>query len=141
LERRYETAVQLGVQFVRVILALIRVEPIANLTGVMKLDRDWTPDHPKVARESAKAIWPVAVEVVVGTALLGWAMLSLNPNATVMLSDGAHSMREALHLRSEDTLRFIGEQFGTQSFGVLFGQAFGWIVGIVFFFLLVSAAN
>src|SRR5438270_13360350 len=73
--------------------------------------------------------------------MLCWSMLSLNPNATVMLSDGAHSMREALHLRSEDTLRFIGEQFGTQNFGPLFGQTFGWIVGIVFFFLLVSAAN
>src|SRR5437764_11704259 len=68
-------------------------------------------------------------------------MLSLNPNAMVTLSDGAHSMREALHLRSEDTLRFVGEQFGTQNFGPLFGQTFGWIVGIVFFFLLVSAAN
>src|SRR5207244_13184414 len=62
-------------------------------------------------------------------------------NAMVTLADGAHSMREALHLRSEDTLRFIGEQFGTQNFGPLFGQTFGWIVGIVFFFLLVSAAN
>src|SRR5437763_5706226 len=141
LERPHENPAQLWVQFVGVILALSGVEAIANLTGVMKLDPDSTTHHPKVARESAKAIWPVAVEVVVGTALLGWAMLSLNPNATVMLSDGAHSMREALHLRSEDTLRFIGEQFGTQSFGVLFGQAFGWIVGIVFFFLLVSAAN
>ena len=128
-------------QFVGVILALSGVEAIANLTGVMKLDPDSTPEHPKVAREAAKAIWPVAVEVVVGTALLGWAMLSLNPNATVMLSDGAHSMREALHLRSEDTLRFVGEQFGTQNFGPLFGQTFGWVVGIVFFFLLVSAAN
>jgi amino acid transporter len=141
LERPHDNPAQLWVQFVGVILALSGVEAIANLTGVMKLDPDSTPEHPKVAREAAKAIWPVAVEVVVGTALLGWAMLSLNPNATVMLSDGAHSMREALHLRSEDTLRFIGEQFGTQNFGPLFGQTFGWIVGIVFFFLLVSAAN
>src|SRR5438270_6330930 len=141
LERPHENPAQLWVQFVGVILALSGVEAIANLTGVMKLDPDSTPGHPKVAREAAKAIWPVAVEVVVGTALLGWAMLSLNPNAIVTLSDGVHSMREALHLRSEDSLRFIGEQFGTQSFGLLFGQTFGWIVGIVFFFLLVSAAN
>src|SRR5881275_248839 len=141
LERPHENPAQLWVQFVGVILALSGVEAIANLTGVMKLDPDSTPGHPKVAREAAKAIWPVAVEVVVGTALLGWAMLSLNPDAIVTLSDGVHSMREALHLRSEDTLRFIGEQFGTQNFGALFGQTFGWIVGIVFFFLLVSAAN
>src|SRR5207237_1439283 len=122
LERPHDNPAQLWVQFVGVILALSGVEAIANLTGVMKLDPDSTPHQPKVAREAAKAIWPVAVEVVIGTALLGWAMLSLNPNATVMLSDGAHSMREALHLRSEDSLRFIGEQFGTQSFGALFGS-------------------
>ena len=114
LERLHDNPAQLWVQFVGVILALSGVEAIANLTGVMKLDPDSTPEQPKVAREAARAIWPVAVEVVVGTALLGWAMLSINPNATVMLSDGAHSMREALHLRSEDTLRFVGEYFGTE---------------------------
>jgi amino acid transporter/nucleotide-binding universal stress UspA family protein len=141
LERPHENPAQLWVQFVSVILALSGVEAIANLTGVMKLDPDSTPGHPKVGREAAKAIWPVAVEVVFGTAFLGWAMLSLNPNAIVMLSDGAHSMREALHYRSEDSLRFIGEQFGTQNFGPFFGETFGWIVGIVFFMLLLSAAN
>src|SRR5205814_2947439 len=140
LERPHDNPAQLWVQFVGVILALSGVEAIANLTGVMKLDPDSTPGHPKVAREAAKAIWPVAVEVVVGTALLGWAMLWLNPNATVMLSDGAHSMREAFHLCSEDTLRFIGEQFGTQNFGPLFGLTFGCIVGFVFFFLIVYSA-
>src|SRR5213596_2545901 len=67
LERPHENPAQLWVQFVGVILALSGVEAIANLTGVMKLDPDSTPEHPKVARESAKAIWPVAVEVVVGT--------------------------------------------------------------------------
>jgi nucleotide-binding universal stress UspA family protein len=53
----------------------------------------------------------------------------------------AYPMREALHLRSEDMLRFIGEYFGSVSFGPMFGQAFGWVVGIVFFLLLLSAAN
>src|SRR5207302_2217975 len=104
LEPRHENLGTLWVQFVSTILALSGVEAIANLTGVMKLDPGSSPEHPKVARESAKAIWPVALEVVFGTALLGWAMLSLNPNATVVLTDGAHSMREALHLRSEDSL-------------------------------------
>src|SRR5256884_6917295 len=110
LERPHENPAQLWVQFVSVILALSGVEAIANLTGVMKLDSDSTPAHPKVARESAKAIWPVAIEVVLGTALLGWAMLSLNPNTTVLLRDGEQPMRQALALRSEDALRFIGEQ-------------------------------
>ena len=44
-------------------------------------------------------------------------------------------------IRSEDMLRFIGEYFGTVSFGPAFGEMFGWIVGIVFFLLLLSAAN
>ena len=38
-------------------------------------------------------------------------------------------------------LRFIGEQFATATFSPAVGQLFGWIVGIVFFFLLLSAAN
>jgi nucleotide-binding universal stress UspA family protein len=47
----------------------------------------------------------------------------------------------ALTKRHEDMLRFIGEQFGTASLGPWFGQAFGWVVGIVFLLLLLSAAN
>ena len=141
LERPHESFAKLWVQFVGVILALSGVEAIANLTGVMKLDRGSTIDEPRVGREAAKAIWPVAVEVVLGTALLGWAMLSMNPDATVQIGGSAHSVREALSLRSEDMLRFIGEYFGTLSLGPVFGQAFGWIVGIVFFLLLLSAAN
>ncbi|MGZ5022641.1 MAG: amino acid permease [Chthoniobacterales bacterium] len=141
LEPRHESLEQLWVQFVGVILALSGVEAIANLTGVMKLDPGSTPDHPKVSKTSNKALWPIAIEVVLGTALLGWAMLSINPNETVVLADGSHTMREALTLRYEDTLRFLGEHFGTITFGPGFGQAFGWIVGIVFFLLLLSAAN
>ncbi|HXM74731.1 MAG TPA: amino acid permease, partial [Chthoniobacterales bacterium] len=77
LEPRHESLKTLWVQFVGVILALSGVEAIANLTGVMKLDPGSTPERPSVARESIKAITPVAVEVVLATALLGWAMLSL----------------------------------------------------------------
>src|SRR5262245_51977751 len=70
------------VAFVEVILALSGVEAIANLTGVMKLDPDSTPDKPKVSKTSTRAIVVVAIEVVFGTALLGWAMLSLPPSMT-----------------------------------------------------------
>ena len=141
MERPHQSLEILWVQFVGVILALSGVEAIANLTGVMKLDPGSSIAEPKVGRESARAIWPVAIEVVLGTALLGWAMLSINPNETVQLADGTHTMREALALRYEDTLRFLGEHFGSISFGPAAGQAFGWIVGIVFFLLLLSAAN
>src|SRR5205085_12136389 len=47
----------------------------------------------------------------------------------------------ALGQRSEDMLRFIGEQFATATFSPAVGQIFGLIVGIVFFLLLLSAAN
>ncbi len=46
-----------------------------------------------------------------------------------------------LSKRNEDMLRFIAEQLGTVSFGPWFGVVFGWVVGIVFFLLLLSAAN
>jgi amino acid transporter len=61
--------------FVGVILALSGVEAIANLTGVMKLDPGATLEEPVVGRTARKAIFLVAIEVVLGTALLGWAML------------------------------------------------------------------
>ncbi len=84
----------------------------------------------------------MAIEVVFGTALLGWAMLSLP--AVMRKTLGLTSQDDIAAMlikRNEDMLRFIGEQFGTASFGPWFGETFGWIVGIVFFFLLLSAAN
>ncbi len=141
LEPLHESYAHVWVQFCSVILALSGVEAIANLTGVMKLDKGATIAEPRVGREAARAIWPVAVEVVIATALLGWAMLSMNPNSTVHLWGSDYSIRDALQFHSEDMLRFIGEYFGTLSFGPGFGEMFGWIVGIVFFLLLLSAAN
>ena len=142
LQPRHEHLSTLWVQFVGVILALSGAETIANITGVMKLDPGSTMERPNVARESLKAITPVAIEVVVGTALLGWAMLSLPSvlGKTLHLSD-ASSITSVLQLRSEDMLRFIGEQFATATFSPAIGNLFGWIVGIVFFLLLLSAAN
>lgn len=142
LEPRHESLTTVWVQFVGVILALSGAESIANLTGVMKLDPGSTMEHPSVARESTKAITPVAIEVVIGTALLGWAMLSLPSvlGKTLHLTD-KNQIAAALGQRSEDMLRFIGEQFATATFSPAAGQIFGWIVGIVFCLLLLSAAN
>src|SRR6516225_8348841 len=142
LEPPHRSLGAVWVQFVGVILALSGAESIANLTGVMKLDPGSTMEHPSVARESTKAITPVAIEVVLGTALLGWAMLSLPSvlGKTLHLTDRGQ-ITAALGQRSEDMLRFIGEQFATATFSPAFGQIFGWIVGIVFFLLLLSAAN
>jgi amino acid transporter/nucleotide-binding universal stress UspA family protein len=141
LQPLHESFGQVWVQFVSVILALSGVEAIANLTGVMKLDKGSTIAEPRVGREAARAIWPVAVEVVIATALLGWAMLSVNPNGTTQMWGSTYTVRDAMGLRSEDMLRFIGEYFAGLSFGPLFGQIFGWAIGLVFFLLLLSAAN
>src|SRR5881392_2860453 len=142
LEPRHQSFTTVWVQFVGVILALSGAESIANLTGVMKLDPGSTMEHPRVARESLKAITPVAIEVVVGTALLGWAMLSLPAvlGKTLHLIDKGE-IAAILGQRSEDMLRFVGEQFASATFSPAVGQIFGWIVGIVFFLLLLSAAN
>ncbi len=116
--------------FVAVILALSGVEAIANLTGTLKPDKGSVIGHPKVGRASAKAIIPVAIEVSVGTALLGWALLSL-----------PQSLAPEMVARKEDMLRFLGEQYGTMNFGAVFGHVFGIVVGVVFALLLLSAVN
>src|SRR5258705_6379209 len=97
------------VQFVGVILALSGVEAIANLTGVMKLDPNATPEAPKVTRTATKAIVLVAIEVVAGTALIGWAMLSLPKAYAPEL--GAHK---------EEMLRFVGEDYASLAAGAWF---------------------
>ncbi len=118
------------VSFVGVILALSGVEAIANLTGTMKPDRGSVIGHPQVGRNAFKAILPVAIEVSVGTALLGWAMLSL-----------PKELAPEMIKRKEDMLRFLAEQYGAMNFGPGFGHIFGFIVGVVFALLLLSAVN
>jgi amino acid transporter/nucleotide-binding universal stress UspA family protein len=130
LEPPHSTFGEAWVAFVGVILALSGVEAIANLTGVLKLDPDSTSEQPKVGRESFKAILPVAIEVTVGTLLLGWAMLSL-PKTLAPQIDNRH----------EDMLRFLAEQYGAMNFGPVIGNALGVVVGIVVGMLLLSAVN
>ncbi|MBI4662650.1 MAG: amino acid permease [Verrucomicrobia bacterium] len=116
--------------FVGMILALSGVEAIANLTGVMKLDPGTTMENPRVAKTARKAIAPVAVEVVLGTTLLAWAMLSL-----------PKELEPLLQHRWEDMLSVLGEQYGIRALGAGFGTTFGIIVGIVVGGLLLSAVN
>jgi len=135
LTLKYLEPSQLGfkknwVAFVGVILALSGVEAIANLTGVMKIDSGSSLEEPKVTKTARKAIWPVAVEVVLGTALLGWAMLSL-----------PHSLEPEIRLRFEDMLSFLGEQYGAMAISPIFGKVFGIIVGVIVGLLLLSAVN
>ncbi len=130
LEPRHADLGVVWVQFVGVILALSGVEAVANITGVMKLDPDSTPEKPKVTRTAAKAIIPVAIEVVVGTALLGWAMLSVPKTFAPELAS-----------HKEDMLRFLGEHYGSLTVTPAFGEVLGIAVGVVFGLLLFSAVN
>lgn len=118
------------ISFVGVILALSGVEAIANMTGVMKLEPEGKGKPPTIRKTASRAILVVAVEVVLGTAILGWAMLSLPESAA-----------PALHANHEHMLRFLGEHFATLAAGPTVGAAFGIVVGIVFGVLLLSAVN
>ncbi len=129
------------VAFVSVILALSGVEAIANLTGVLKLDIGSNIDKPMVGRTARKAITPVAIEVVLGTALLGWAMLSLPPD-----------LSQTITARHEDMLNYLGEHYGALTWSNLAGNWHGWTaehfgktlgvgIGIVVGLLLLSAVN
>jgi amino acid transporter/nucleotide-binding universal stress UspA family protein len=130
LEPLHDNFAHTWVAFAGVILALSGVEAIANLTGTLKPDKDSVIGHPKVGKTSFKAILPVMIEVSIGTAFLGWAMLSLP-------KDLAPQMIE----RKEDMLRFLAEQYGFMAFGQGFGHFFGFIVGVIFALLLLSAVN
>ncbi|MEP6603501.1 MAG: amino acid permease, partial [Spartobacteria bacterium] len=130
LEPLHQNLGHTWVAFVGVILALSGVEAIANITGVMKLDSGSTVVAPKVTRTAAKAIVPVAIEVVAGTALIGWAMLSLSKSFAVQLDS-----------HKEDMLRFVGEHYATLAAGPWFGHLFAWFIGVVFGLLLISAVN
>jgi amino acid transporter/nucleotide-binding universal stress UspA family protein len=116
--------------FVAAILALSGVEAIANLTGVMKLDPGSTMDRPCVHLTARKAILPVAAEVVLGTALLGWAVLSLSgPHAPDPVAQRDYMMR------------FLGQEYGTLMFNAAVGKMVGLVVGLVVGLLLLSAVN
>ena len=130
LEPPHESFGMNWIAFCGVILALSGVEAIANLTGVMRLNPGSTPENPTVSATAKKSIYPVAFEVVFGTALLGWAMLSLND---VSAAD--------IKARYEDMLRFLGEHYGTLAFGPHAGHIFGVFIGLVVGLLLLSAVN
>ena len=68
--------------------------------------------------------------MVVGTALLGWAMLSLSPN-----------LKELLVNRWDDMLTVLAEQYGKMAVGPGFGKIFGLMTALIVGLLLLSAVN
>lgn len=140
LEPPHATFAKNWVAFVGVILALSGVEAIANLTGVLKLDPGSSYDAPSVLKTARKGILPVAVEVVLGTALLGWAMLSL-----------PHELESTINDRYADMLRYLGEYYGALDWNIYVTHIFSWdqhvgailgmVIGVVVGLLLLSAVN
>ena len=126
--------------FVSSILALSGVEAIASLTGVLKLDPGSTPEKPRVCHAARRAIIPVALEVVGGTILLGWATMSL-----WKWSHSAFSPEQTMLARltedSSHVLRVLGEEFATKAFGHGAGIIMGVVTGIIVGLLLLSAVN
>ena len=126
--------------FVSSILALSGVEAIASLTGVLKLDPGSTSEKPQVAREARRAIIPVAIEVVGGTILLGWATMSLWKWGHSAFSP-EQTMLDRLTEDSSHILRVLGEEFAAKAFGHGWGVAMGVVTGIIVGLLLLSAVN
>ena len=123
---------QTWIWFTGAILALSGVEAVASMTGVMKQDPGSTPDKPRVGRTAGKALFIVAIEVVVATVLLGWAMLSMS---------NSPENKAALIEHKDYMLRFIGGHYAEALWGVWAGHAVGVLVGMVFGVLLLSAVN
>ena len=64
-------------QFVGVIVALSGIEAIANLTGIMKLNRGSTMQKPLVTKTATRAIVMVVLEVALYTSLFAFAAAAI----------------------------------------------------------------
>jgi amino acid transporter/nucleotide-binding universal stress UspA family protein len=128
--------------FVGVVLALSGVEAIANSTGVMKLNPGTTDANPNVSKTSTPAILWVMFEVCIFTALLSLAAHAL-PNLTINATDPINPDVDAPgHPGVRDyMLRYLGQIFVGGSLGPAAGHVAGWIISLVFGFLLLSAVN
>jgi amino acid transporter/nucleotide-binding universal stress UspA family protein len=123
--------------FVSIVLALSGVEAIANATGVMKLNKGSTDDHPSVTHTSNRAILWVMFEVCIFTALLGLGMQALHGlqiQGENVDAPGHPGVRDYM-------LKYMGEVFVGGALGPAAGQIAAWCVSIVFGCLLLSAVN
>jgi amino acid transporter/nucleotide-binding universal stress UspA family protein len=128
--------------FVGVVLALSGVEAIANSTGVMKLNSGCSDANPNVSKTSTPAILWVMLEVCIFTALLSLAMHAL-PGLTIDATDAANpnvNAPGAMGVR-DYILRYMGQVFVGGALGPTAGHIAGWLISLVFGFLLLSAVN
>jgi amino acid transporter len=123
--------------FVSIVLALSGVEAVANTTGVMKLNKSSTDEHPNVSHTSTRSIAWVMIEVCVFTALLGLGMLALNGlqiHGDNVDAPGAPGVRDYM-------LKYMGQVFVGSAFGDTAGTIVAFGVSVVFGVLLLSAVN
>ncbi len=143
--------------FVNVVLALSGVEAVANMTGVMVRP---------VAKTAKKTIYPVLVEVVVLNLLLAVGMNALSPNParpTERFHTPAKVLQAKTHRFKQDhpdwkahpqlvqRVRRLDRHSDRESeiqnavmrvmASDYVGKSFGWLCGIVFGLLLISAVN
>lgn len=125
------------VDFAGVIVALSGVESIANMTGVMKLNKDSTAKDPMVTKTATPAIVAVMLEVSIFTALFSLAINAL-PGLTVVgdevMAPGYPNVRDSM-------LRYMGESFCHSYLTPQLCSGFGLLISIIFGILLLSAVN
>jgi len=110
---------------------------VANTTGLMKLNKGSTDEHPNVSQTSTRAITWVMIEVCVFTALLGLGMLALNGlhiHGDEVDAPGAPGVRDYM-------LKYMGQVFVGGAFGATAGTIVALCVSVVFGVLLLSAVN
>jgi len=125
------------IDFVGVVVALSGVEAIANMTGVMKLDKGSTSKNPSVLKTSTPALVAVMLEVSIFTALFSLAV-NLLPGMVIsgdeVSAPGYPNVRDAM-------LRYMGESYCAPLFAAPYCHIFGLILTFVFGVLLLSGIN
>lgn len=125
------------VNFVSIIIAMSGIESIANITGIMKLNKNSTLQNPCVTETSTKAILWVTIEVVLLTSLFG---LAVNAVPDLTMENGTINAPGDPDVR-DYMLRYMGQYFTTGLFGLDWGLLVGYTISIVIGILLLSAVN
>ncbi len=123
--------------FVGVIVALSGIEAIANITGIMKLNRGSTLKNPIVTRTSTRAIGGVILEVAIYTSLFAFAAAAIGNfeiKGDMVSAPGYPNVRDSM-------LRYLAQVFVGDALGQSVGVAFAWTLSVVIAVLLLSAVN
>lgn len=127
------------IDFTGVIVALSGIESIANITGVMKLDRGSTYEHPSIHQTSKKAILMTMAEVCFFTTIFG-LLINAIPNLEI-INHKVYGPGTSTDIR-DDMLRYMANFFVSQyEITPFLSIIFSSTVSIVFAFLLLSAVN